>query len=364
MDALIAWLPAFGYHEKFAAHTRMAVASLVALASVATRAGPAQTTPAPVVGTAIAHGTVRTDTVWSQSLGIHKALRVYLPPSYATNSTKRYPVLFYLHGLSGAENDWVHAGHLDSVMDSMVAAGQPEALVAMPDGDDGWWTTANMFADTPACRIEATRKKEPAATYCVPWLHYDDYVARDLVAYIDTHFRTFRTAATRGIGGLSMGGYGAITLALNYPDVFAAAASHSGVLAPSYLGPKPYAEPAQHARDSVELRTAAGGLWSTQRIAFGVDTLGWWARDPGRIVVRALARRRPGGAPLPALQFDAGVNDPYIEENRAFHATLDRLGVSHSYAEWPGTHSWMYWRAHLPESIAFLLAHTSAAAGP
>lgn len=302
-------------------------------------------------------GTVRTDTVWSQALGISKAIRIYLPPSYSTNNGVRYPVLFYLHGLSGSEADWTTAGHLDSTLDSMIARGSAEAIVVMPDGDDGWWTTANMFADGAACRADTTRK-EPAATHCVPWLHYDDYVARDLVAYIDRTYRTLHTRESRGIAGLSMGGYGAITIALAYPEVFSAAASHSGVLAPLYVGPKPFAPPPSYARDTIGLKAAAGGLWRTQRVAFGLDTMGWWARDPGRLARRAISLRK---APMPALRFDCGIADTYIEENRAFHATLNNLGVSHEYAEWSGGHNWTYWRTHLPESLAFLLARVQHA---
>lgn len=346
-------------------HVVRALAYLTFAARTLTFATLAASTLGATVAAAQARGTLRTDTVWSQSLGARKTLRVYLPPSYASVPSRRYRTLFYLHGLTGGENDWLNAGHLDATMDSLIARGGAEAIVVMPDGDDGWWTTANMFADTPSCREEATRKKEPQATYCVPWLHYDDYVARDLVAYVDRHYRTIAAAASRGVGGLSMGGYGAVTLALAYPDVFSAAASHSGVLAPAFLGPHPYGEPPRYAGDSIALRMAAGGLWRSQRIAFGLDSMGWRARDPGRLAARALERVRAGGAAaLPALRFDCGVADPYIDQNRAFDATLTRLGVSHEYAEWPGTHEWPYWRAHLPESLAFLLAHTRGVGTP
>lgn len=327
---------------------------LLALALVTATTGLRSHAAAPTarVGRALA-GTVRTDTLWSQSLGIRKAVRIYLPPSYEGNTQKKYPVLFYLHGLTGDERNWTDVGRLHLVMDSMVAQGGQEAIVVMPDGDDGWWTTANMFADLTACRAD-TARKEPEATYCVPWLHYDDYVARDLVNYMDRTYRTLPFRGGRGIAGLSMGGYGAVTLALAYPDVFAAAASHSGVLSPMYLGPHPYGEPPTYAQDSIGLRRAAQGLWRTQRIAFGLDTLGWQARDPVRFARQALANR---SAPMPFLRIDCGVNDAYIDQNRALHATFTALGVSHEYAEWPGSHDWNYWRTHLPESLEFLLAH-------
>ena len=329
----------------------------VALLTGATASGLAQTAAASAARKVT--GTVRTDTLWSQSLGIQKEVLVYLPPSYPTNRAKRYPVLFYLHGLNGDEKNWTGSGKLDAAMDSLIALGTAEAIVVMPDGDDGWWTTANMFADVPGCRADTTRT-ELAASYCVPWLHYDDYVARDLVTFIDGKYRTLQTRNSRGIAGLSMGGYGAVTIALAYPDVFAAAASHSGVMSPRYLGPKPFMAPSTYARDSISLRTAAGGLWRTQRVAFGVDTLGWIARDPARIAARARTLQK---GPLPALRLDCGVSDTYIDQNRDFHATLTALGVSHEYAEWPGVHDWNYWRAHVPESLAFLLAQVQKSDG-
>src|SRR5580765_444325 len=117
-------------------------------------------------------------------------------------------------------------GRGPATFDSLVAAGMPEMIVVMPDGDDGWYTTWNWLGDWAACKRKPPRPDEAADRYCVPWPHYDDYIARDLVSYIDSHYRTRADRAHRGIAGLSMGGYGAIALALGYPDVFAAAASH------------------------------------------------------------------------------------------------------------------------------------------
>lgn len=300
-----------------------------------------------------ARGTVHTDTLWAQSLGIHKALTVYLPPSYAVSPAKRYPLLVYLHGLTGNERNWVDQGKLDRTLDSLFAAGQPEAIVVMPDGDDSWYTTWNQLPDAAACRNDTTRR-EPAATYCVPWPHYDDYIARDLVAFVDQRYRTLATRASRGIAGLSMGGFGAVSLALLYPNVFAAAASHSGVVSPRYLGPQPYATPPQYARNATELQTAAGGLWRSQWPAFGRDTIGWVTRDPVRLVAKALAKQAPGD--LPKVRLDCGVDDRYINQNRDLHQTLLRLGVSHEYAEYPGAHTWSYWSTHAAGSVAFLLS--------
>ena len=303
-------------------------------------------------------GTVRTDTIWSQSLGAAKALVVYLPPSYQRAAGTRYPLLVYLHGRTGNERNWVDAGRLHLTMDSLTRAGAPEAIIAMPDGDDGWYATWNQLGDVNACRADTSRR-EPAATYCVPWTRYDDYIARDIVAYMDTRYRTKANRESRGIAGLSMGGFGALTVALQYPEVFAAAASHSGVVSPRYLGPTPFLPPARYANSAAELQAAAGNLWSDLRWVMGKDTIGWNARDPGRMAQR-LQRRAATGAPrLPQLMVDVGVDDPFINQNRDLDATLTRLGVPHRYAEWPGAHSWSYWQRHAAESLEFLLKNVA-----
>ena len=185
--------------------------------------------------TAPRHGIVRTDTIWSQALGITKQLVVYLPPSYGDSgkADRRYPLAVYLHGAWGSETDWTAQGHLATTMDSLVAAGMQEMIVAMPDGDDGWWTTWHGLNDVAACR--RTPRTENADTYCVPWPKYDDYVVHDVIAHTDSAYRTMAQRESRGIAGLSMGGYGAITIAARNPGTFSVAASHSGVLRPALM---------------------------------------------------------------------------------------------------------------------------------
>jgi putative tributyrin esterase len=64
---------------------------------------------------------------------------------------------------------------------------------------------------------------------------------------------------------------------------------------------------------------------------------------------------------MPALRLDCGVDDPFLDQNRDLHATLTRLGIAHTYAEYPGKHDWVYWRTHAAQSAAFLLARVSGA---
>src|SRR5690606_37229756 len=184
--------------------------------------------------------------------------------------------------------------------------------LVMPDGDDAWYTTWNTLGNWSTCRRDSTRK-EPAETYCVPWPHYDDYIARDLVAHVDSNYRTLADSAHRGIAGLSMGGYGAVSLALRYPDVFAAAASHSGVVAPLFAGPRPFVPPPRYHRDLDSLRVNSPRIWNFLRPIFGADTVGWYARDP----VKMAQKRARSALPIPPIFLDVGVDDPYLGASQA-----------------------------------------------
>jgi S-formylglutathione hydrolase FrmB len=302
-------------------------------------------------------GVVASDSFWSQSLGTHKRYLIWLPPSYASQSDRRYPVAYYLHGIHGDESNWTALGALDRTLDSLVAAGTPEMIVVMPDGDDGFYTTWNSLGNYAECRQRVPpgrQQRESADTYCVPWPHYDDYIARDLVAHVDSTWRTQADRRHRGIAGLSMGGLGAVALALAYPDVFSAAASHSGIVA---LGAGTVRSSVPAVRfDLAALRTAYTGLWDATVLAMGTDSISWAARDPRRLMERLLSRQ-PGA--MPSLLVDCGVDDPFLVQSRAFRDAAARLGVPLTYAEHPGSHTWDYWRRHAATSAAWLATRLS-----
>ena len=296
------------------------------------------------------HGEVRVESFYSAALGVSKHYVIYLPPSYA-RGTRSYPVAYYLHGYGGNESDWLSLAEMDRVADSVFAGGSAEMIVVMPDGDDGWYSDWAEPLSYDACMAD-TMLDRRGTTYCTTRNAYATYVAHDLVAHVDSTYRTRADRRHRGIAGLSMGGYGAITLALTHPDVFAAAASHSGVLSPTYAGPHPLAGPPRYAVSMDSLRPMWAWAWATIGRAFGSDTASWSARDPAR-----LARRlRAAGGPFPALFVDGGTEDALTDESRVFHAELGALGVPHQYAEWPGAHNWRYWRAHVGASLAWLAA--------
>lgn len=311
--------------------------------------------PVPAGAQTVRAGRVVTDSLWSYALGTVKKVQVYLPPSY-DGSSARYPVAYYLHGWSGDETNWVKAGRINSTMDSLVAGGMREMIVVMPDGDDSWWTTSFALPDVPGCLRTLPNYAGDGSTYCVPWPHYDDYVNYDLVRHVDATYRTRADRAHRGIAGLSMGGLGAVLLALQYPETFSAAASHSGVVWPLEWAPEGVLDRPAGTADSTWTRLWNNAVGKSIRSVFGRDTAAWYSRDPARMLDRARAR----GAALPALKVDCGTGDPFLAGNRAFRDALRARGVTLTYDEHPGVHDWAYWRTHARESLAWLATQIAA----
>ena len=129
---------------------------------------------------------------------------VYLPPSYAS-SAKRYPTLYLLHGFLGNSSAWTSGAYqgmnLQTLMDELIKAGKVrEMIVVAANGFNAYG--GSFYTNSPVTG------------------NWDDFITKDLVTNIDTTYRTIAKAESRGIAGHSMGGYGAVTLGMNHPDVF------------------------------------------------------------------------------------------------------------------------------------------------
>ena len=329
---------------------------LACLCLIAT-AIPASDIASDTVG--LQSGAVRRETFWSPSLGARKRVQVYLPPSYGRVGAEstRYPVAIYLHGMWGDETDWVVKGRLAVTMDSLIGVGMPEMLVVMPDGDDGWWMSWAQPADMELCR-RTPHRDEPAERFCVPNPRYDVYVARDLVAYIDATYRTLARPESRAIGGVSMGGYGAIALAARFPDTFSAAASHAGILTPGLLADSSTIATTgrvtwRPSRTSNELRRATGARWEGMYPMLGADPTTWRSHDPATLI---LALQATGGR-LPSMFVDVARGDEVLKQNRVFRTTLAERGIALTYVESDGAHTWENYRASLSRALRFLDDH-------
>ncbi len=289
----------------------------------------------------------------SRALGVDKRVLVYLPGRYDADPTTRWPVFYYLHGLGGAETNWIDGGHLPAIADRMAL----RAIVVMPDGDSNFYIDSPMRVDHAACMKDGKHvydTEAPRAETCVRTSAYATYVTRDLVTWVDTTFRTNASREGRAIAGLSMGGFGALQLGMRNPDLFAAAASHSGVDALLYKGPYPYE------RDKVVLEVdpaawgvALGPFGAWIRDVFGADIETWRAHDPAQLAQRVAPGR-------PAIYLDVGTEDRFLLHNGAqyLHDVLAGRGVEHAWYIGPGGHDFRFWADRLPHSLAFLRDHT------
>jgi S-formylglutathione hydrolase len=204
----------------------------------------------------------------------------------------------------------------------------------MPDGD------ANFYVDPPGK------------------LGYETYIVRDLVTWIDRRYKTIATREGRAIAGMSMGGYGALALAMRHTETFSAVASHSGIAALLYKGPYPYD------KERVELYTDVRDLsgWYGKlgthgdrlRDLFGTELARWRDYDP----VALADKLRPGRL---AIYLDCGSEDAFHLDAgmQLLHDRLLARGIDHAYYYGPGGHDIAFWKERLPRSLEFLRAHVA-----
>ena len=138
-------------------------------------------------------------------LADHRELTIYLPPSYARSGNRRYPVLYLLHGFTSEPIEWFDGSYqglnLATALDVQAAAGKNEYIVVIPEANNAMG--GSFYVDSRA------------------FGGWDTFISRDVVDYVDAHYRTQADRLHRGIAGQSMGGFGALSLAGRHPDVFA-----------------------------------------------------------------------------------------------------------------------------------------------
>src|ERR1051326_9182802 len=148
-----------------------------------------------------------------------RRVTISLPPSYAAERARRYPAIYLLHGYSGTDATWTgRIANVPEIGDRVFGAGAArEMIVVMPDGDSIY--RGSMYSNS------------------VTSGDWERYIADDLVAYVDAHYRTLANRASRGLAGHSMGGYGTMRIAMKRPDAFASIYSLSACCLDANLNP-------------------------------------------------------------------------------------------------------------------------------
>lgn len=276
----------------FARHARWCLLTCLTLAAIAAAlpaSAVAQEHPARL------NGLVFDSSLDSPILGHEMPYRIYLPSAYFVDSARRFPVLYMLHGAGGNFTEWGDS-FLPERTDEMIAQGglQPMILV-MPDGN--------------------------GRTYFANWdggPRYSDYLAEDVVGAIDARFRTIPSQHARAIGGLSMGGLGALQIAMRHPYVFGSVGAHSPSIR---LEPDP------------ELWFMTGNTWLEHDPLWlshkqtGLDGMTYW--------------------------LDVGEDDWWRPNIEGLYAGLTSAGLGISWHVFPGTHEADYWIAHVPDYLRF-----------
>ena len=240
---------------------------------------------------------------------------VAFPPGYDAASNKRYPTLYFLHGLFEDEHSWLDRGG-EQIWDTLTEQGAiGNYIVVLPAGGRTFYVNSQDGHD-----------------------RYEDFFIQELVPEIDRKYHTLAVVNERGISGVSMGGYGALHLAMRHPDVFGSASAHSAALLPKFPDPLP-----TEGRWGFYARVLQGPFGSPLNESY------FDANNP--LTLAEHSERFPHLA----LYFDCGDHDRYGFNEGA--ELLDRLlsqkNFPHTFALRAGGHGWDYLHEYMHFSLEF-----------
>jgi enterochelin esterase-like enzyme len=264
---------------------------------------------------------------------------VVLPPSYATDKTRRFPVVYALHGYSIGAEQWTHEIHVPQTIEGAFAKGAREMIVVLPDSKTVH--NGSMYSSS------------------VTTGDFENFIAHDLVTYIDAHYRTIPARESRGLVGHSMGGYGATRIGMKHSDVFGSLY----IMSPCCLSPRMAAAmkpedqaalaavktPADSANLPFFLRAqmASAAAWSPNPknpplyldLPVGDNQqevlAKWTANSPLAFFDQyAWALRRYN-----AIALDVGDQDGLKTDTGKLHDMMDNYGIANSFEIYPGTHT-------------------------
>jgi S-formylglutathione hydrolase FrmB len=264
-----------------------------------------------------AQGQLRAEcrSVPSKILGHPVRYCAFLPPSYDTNATAKYPILYFLHGLGGNEQLLLRAGGMNILQDLYDQKKIGEFLVVAPNAGNSFYINSHDGK-----------------------VRYEDFFMKEFIPYIESHYRVRPGRANRGITGVSMGGYGALRFGFKYANEFGSVSAHSAALVDKL--PEIQLNDEQSQRLSVEF----GGTFGDP-----IDR-GFWQKESPFTIVKSTPR--PVGL---QIYFDCGTDDDFgfYKGAQAFHDLLFARKIPHEFHLYPGGHDWDYFARHLPASLEF-----------
>lgn len=240
---------------------------------------------------------------------------VYLPPGYHTSS-RFYPVVYLLHGFTGNETDWVQYGQVDKLADKAIHDGLiPPMIIVMPDGDSSWYI--NDFNGKA---------------------RYEDMLVNEFFPSIEKEYHIRRDKEFRAIAGLSMGGYGTLTLAMRHPGLFSSAAA----LSPAIVS------------DAEMKKRLQNDIWCYNTI-FGTlknDSLpDWW--DQYSVLKSATVTDKDSLSTV-HWYIDCGDDDYLADGSALLCMILRERKIAHEYRIRNGAHTWEYWREGIIPALQFI----------
>jgi enterochelin esterase-like enzyme len=268
---------------------------------------------------------------------------VYLPPSYKTERNRRYPVVYLLHGFTDDTDHWwgvvPHFVSVPASMNKALAAGvAKELIVVMPNAFTRYF--GSMYSSS------------------VTTGDWERFIARELVAYIDAHYRTLADVNSRGLAGHSMGGYGTIRIGMKHPDVFSNLyAMSSCCLAPTLGFDSDRGKKAETVKSPDEVQSldfmtkatfASAAAWSPNPknppLYLDVPTRDgtpipevlarWIANAPLTILDQYVGNLKS----LKGFALDVGTRDFLVNDSKALDARLTAYAVPHTYETYDGDH--------------------------
>src|SRR5579863_1539582 len=270
---------------------------------------------------------------------VDRDVLVFLPPSYAAEKSRRYPVVYALHGYSIGAEQWSHEIHVPQTIEGAFAQGAKEMIVVLPDSKT--LHNGSMYSSS------------------VTTGDFEQFIAHELVAYIDAHYRTIPNRQSRGLVGHSMGGYGATRIGMKHSDVFGSLY----IMSPCCLSPRPAVSP-EIAKSLEAVKTPADSA-SLQFFARAtLASAAAWSPDPKNPPLY-LDLPSKEGAPQPdvlakwaanaplafmdqyiggfrryrAISIDVGDQDGLRVDTAKLHEALDNYGIANTFELYSGTHT-------------------------